>query len=76
MDGVREAPQQNFGEVAERTQVARLIHVSDDDEVIQSPGRRVLRSQPRLALDVETPDITFPASSSVEAVPKTLAFAA
>ena len=72
MDEVREAPQQNFGEVAERTQVARLIHVSDDDEA----GRRVLRSQPRLALDVETPDITFPASSSVEAVPKTLAFAA
>ena len=75
MDGVREAPQQNYGEVAERTQVARLIHVSDDDEVIQA-GRRVLRSQPRLVLDVETPDITFPASSSVEAVPKTLAFAA
>jgi len=37
MDEVREAPQQNFGEVAERTQVARLIHVSDDDEVIQAP---------------------------------------
>ena len=37
MDGVREPPQQNFGEVAERTQVARLIHVSDDDEVIQVP---------------------------------------
>ena len=27
----------NFGAVAERIQVARLIHVSDDDEVIQAP---------------------------------------
>ena len=75
MDGVREAPQQNFGEVAERTQVARLIHVSDDDEVIQAPEGACCAAN-RIWHLLWAPDITFPASSSVEAVPKTLAFAA